>query len=91
MANTTSPKIILIAASEQHREEIYNIRYNVYAEELHQHSANPVGQLKDELDLVNNYIVAEYDKKVIGVISITSPASKKYSVDKYFNRSTPIF
>ncbi|MEO7119619.1 MAG: histidinol-phosphate transaminase, partial [Ginsengibacter sp.] len=73
--------------SEQHREEIYNIRYNVYAEELHQHSANPVGQLKDDLDLANNYIVAEYNKKVLGFISITSPASKKYSVDKYFNRS----
>ncbi|MEP7251610.1 MAG: aminotransferase class I/II-fold pyridoxal phosphate-dependent enzyme [Ginsengibacter sp.] len=87
MLDASSPKIILIAASAQHREEIYNIRHSVYAEELHQHSANTVGQLKDDLDLVNNYIVAEYDKKIIGFISITSPASKKYSVDKYFNRS----
>jgi histidinol-phosphate/aromatic aminotransferase/cobyric acid decarboxylase-like protein/N-acyl-L-homoserine lactone synthetase len=87
MLNISSSKIILIAASEKHREDIYIIRHSIYAEELHQHSANPVGQLKDELDLVNNYIVAEYDKKIIGFISITSPASKKYSVDKYFNRS----
>ncbi|HEV8081755.1 MAG TPA: histidinol-phosphate transaminase [Chitinophagaceae bacterium] len=88
MPNASSPKIILIAASEQHREDIYNIRHAVYAGELNQHLVNSSNQLKDDLDLVNNYIVAKYYNQVIGFISITSPASKKYSVDKYFNRSS---
>ena len=87
MLHASYPKRVLIVASSQHKEDIYKIRHSIYAEELRQHAANSVGQLKDVLEPVNNYIVAEYDKQVIRFISITSQASKKYSVDKYFNRS----
>jgi len=80
-------KLILNTASEQDRQEIYNIRHTVYARELDQHSTNSSNQLKDDLDLINHYIIAKYCGQVIGFVSITPPNSKKYSVDKYFNRS----
>ncbi len=88
MSDISKTKPILITASQQDRRLIYNIRHTVYASELNQHAVNPGKQLQDDLDLVNHYIVAKYHNQVIGFISITSPASKKYSVDKYFNRSS---
>ena len=36
MPHVSSPKIILITASEQNREDIYSIRHAVYAGELSQ-------------------------------------------------------
>jgi histidinol-phosphate/aromatic aminotransferase/cobyric acid decarboxylase-like protein len=75
-------------ASEADRKEIYNIRHHVYARELKQHSVNPFYQLTDELDLCNYYIVAKQGIDIVGFISITPPGSKKYSVDKYFARSS---
>jgi histidinol-phosphate/aromatic aminotransferase/cobyric acid decarboxylase-like protein len=69
------------------REAIYRARYEVYAEELGQHTPNDVGQLSDPLDAQNVYIVAHFDKALAGFISITPPAANAYSVDKYFHRS----
>ena len=87
MSIIPSQKLILFVASERDREAIYKIRHNIYAQELNQHTANPTYRLTDELDVENHYIVARYGGQIIGFVSITSPASKKYSVDKYFSRS----
>lgn len=84
-------KLILSVASEQDRRAIYKIRHTIYASELNQYSVNSTNQLTDELDLENHYIVARYCNEIIGFISITSPVSKKYSVDKYFTRSAVPF
>ena len=82
-----SPKLILSIASVQDKQAIYKIRHNIYARELHQHVINTNQQLSDELDVENNYIVARHENEIIGFVSITSPGSIKYSVDKYFSRS----
>ncbi len=87
MPFTATSKVTLSAACEQDRESIYKMRYAIYARELNQHSVNSNNQLTDDLDIINHYIVAKYCNEVIGFVSITSPASKKYSVDKYFDRS----
>jgi len=80
-------QIVLAIASNQDRQKIYTLRHSIYAEELHQHSTNSNQQLSDTLDSENNYIVAKQENEIIGFISITSPNSKKYSVEKYFSRS----
>lgn len=82
------PQFTLSIASVSDRREIYKIRHHVYAKELHQHKANPSCELSDELDAVNQYIVAKQEQNVVGFISITPPTSTKYSVDKYFTRSS---
>lgn len=87
MSITQYPKLILSIASKEDRLEIYKIRHLIYAYELNQHAINSSQQLSDELDAENNYIVAKQGNEIIGFISITSPNSKKYSVDKYFSRS----
>ncbi len=88
MSITTHSKVTLITASGQDRQGVYKMRHEIYAAELSQHSLNLNNQLTDDLDSINHYIVAKYPDRVIGFVSITSPASEKYSVDKYFNRSS---
>ena len=88
MAITSSPKFTLSLASKIDRQEIYKLRHIVYANELKQHKENPSRELRDELDLCNQYIVAKQEQNIVGFISITTPASLKYSVDKYFSRSS---
>ena len=83
--------MILSVATEVDRHAIYKIRHEIYAQELNQHTENSTGQLTDDLDLENHYIVARYDNQIIGFISVTCPNSKTYSVDKYFSRSVVPF
>jgi len=87
MPSISSLKLILCIASDEDKETIYKIRHNIYAAELNQHSLNSSLQLTDELDVENHYIIAKHQNEIIGFISITTPNSKKYSVDKYFSRS----
>lgn len=87
MHSSVNARLVITAANESDRQSIYAIRHSIYAEELGQHKVNETGQLKDDLDLCNHYIVARKHHKVIGFISITSPASGKFSVDRYFDRS----
>ena len=88
MSIIRSRKLILSVAAKEERQTIYEIRHLIYAHELKQHAINPCQQLFDELDEENNYIVAKEGNEIVGFISITSPNSKKYSVDKYFFRSS---
>jgi histidinol-phosphate/aromatic aminotransferase/cobyric acid decarboxylase-like protein len=80
-------KLILTIATNLDRLEIYKIRHLIYAQELNQHEVNSSQQLSDDLDAENKYIVAKEGDEIIGFISITTPNSKKYSVEKYFSRS----
>lgn len=79
--------IILKFGNIEEREEIYRIRYQVYAEELHQHHENKEMKLKDDLDAFNEYIIAKVGNEIAGFISITPP-NGKYSIDKYRARDT---
>ncbi len=87
MLLNSDSRVSLLLASSTDREEIYQIRHTIYALELQQHHPEFAQKLTDELDLSNQYIVAKCHDKVIGFISITTPSSHRYSVDKYFLRS----
>jgi len=77
--------MIAVCAPED-RKQIYAARYEVYALELHQHSANEQRLLRDALDECNEYIVVKQSGELFGFVSITPPGGN-YSVDKYFSRS----
>lgn len=83
---TSVSKISLSIATDSDRKNIYKLRHQVYAKELKQHTLNSAEELKDNLDLCNHYIVARQAGNVVGFVSITSPDSSTYSVDKYFTR-----
>lgn len=74
-------------ATARDREAIYQLRFEVYARELGQHLANVEGRLRDSLDDCNHYLVVKEAGVITGFVSITPPASKAFSVDKYFART----
>ena len=80
------PSIIINIATNQDRERIYQIRHNVYATELKQHSENENGRLSDALDAKNIYFSAKINQELIGFICITPPNNGTYSIDKYIKR-----
>ena len=87
MPQVNLPKLELLVANHADRKQIYQIRHNIYANELNQHHPTNNQELTDQLDQENFYIVAKYQNQLVGFISITTPSSTKYSVDKYFSRT----
>ncbi|MCF8217233.1 MAG: aminotransferase class I/II-fold pyridoxal phosphate-dependent enzyme [Chlorobium sp.] len=83
----TSQNITVRLATRSDRNQIYKIRYQVYAEELGQHQSNVFRKLQDNLDEFNEYVVVKYFDTVIGFVSITPPNDTGYSIDKYVSRS----
>lgn len=79
-------RITIDLATEADRREIYRLRHQVYAAELHQHQENSEGSLTDPLDAHNTYLRASVDGRLAGFVSITPPGSPSYSIDKYFKR-----
>ena len=77
--------ITLAMATEQDMDAILRIRHQFCATELDQHPEKKDGRLTDSLDAFNSYVVAKTGEDVAGFISITSPNSPFYSVDKYFS------
>ena len=75
-------------ASIMDRSTIYRLRHEVYARELGQHQVQTNGELRDEIDAWNVYIVARVEGEIAGFISITPPGNSSYSVEKYFPRET---
>ncbi len=82
----SSGRLHVRMATDQDREVIYRIRHDVYAAELGQHPANQTGRLTDSLDAYNTYIVISEGSDILGFVSITPPAGKKFSIDKYVKR-----
>src|SRR6266849_5057424 len=80
---------VLSLATEADREAIYRLRHEVYARELGQHAATPVGSLRDALDDWNLYLVAKIAGQITGFISLTPPSAGEpnsefhYSIEKY--------
>ncbi len=81
----TKRRITISVATTEQRERIYQIRHDVFADELHQHAPNVIGKLTDQLDAFNTYIVAEIGSELVGFVSITPPG-RNYSIDKYIER-----
>jgi histidinol-phosphate/aromatic aminotransferase/cobyric acid decarboxylase-like protein len=75
-------------ATDVERDDIYQIRHQVYARELGQHPANAATRLRDRLDDGNLYIVAKVAGQMAGFISVTPPRYGRYSIDKYFDRES---
>lgn len=74
-------------ATPDDRRGVYELRYQVYAEELGQHSRNAEGVLRNDLDDFNEYVIALQGGELVGFVSITPPGHARYSLDGYLPRS----
>jgi histidinol-phosphate/aromatic aminotransferase/cobyric acid decarboxylase-like protein len=86
MAREGRHKFRISIAKAEDRSEIYQMRHDVYAQELGQHKPTSEQMLSDSLDSFNEYITARIDGRLAGFISITPPGFGKYSIDKYVAR-----
>jgi histidinol-phosphate/aromatic aminotransferase/cobyric acid decarboxylase-like protein len=82
-----SNRIVLALATSADRNKIYRLRHAVYAAELGQYAINATGELQDNLDGMNSYLVARIGNEIAGFVSITPPNAGGYSIDKYVPRS----
>ncbi len=73
-------------ATPADRQRIYELRHDVYAQELGQHTCNGQGELRDALDAYNEYLVVAQGEELCGFVSITPPGHGQYSLDKYLPR-----
>jgi len=87
VAPVTPARYVIALADASDRDEIARLRHDVYARELGQHAANPLGRLRDALDDYNVMLVARVGGQIAGFISVTPPARGPYSIDKYFVRA----
>ncbi|MFF9221746.1 aminotransferase class I/II-fold pyridoxal phosphate-dependent enzyme [Streptomyces viridosporus] len=73
-------------ATPEDLEWIYELRHQVYAQELGQHAPDPAGRLRDGLDGDNVYLVAAQGAARIGFVSLTPPWLGRYALEKYLVR-----
>src|SRR5439155_470755 len=85
--STGRGRIQVALATESERRMIYEVRHEIYAAEMAQHTRNDRGWLNDSLDEFNTYITATVGNELAGFISVTPPAGGAYSIDKYLQRS----
>ena len=57
-------RITIDLATEADRQEIYRLRHQVYASELHQHQENSDACLSDSLDAHNSYLKASVARAI---------------------------
>lgn len=79
--------INISTAKASDRQIIYNMRHQIYAEELGQHATNDQLTLSDSLDAFNHYLITKDSNHIKGFVSITPPQGSSYSIDKYFSRN----
>jgi histidinol-phosphate/aromatic aminotransferase/cobyric acid decarboxylase-like protein len=91
MSHDGHRKARIAIAEPGDRLRIYEMRHEVYAQELGQHKTNPEHMLSDSLDTFNEYITAHIDGQLAGFISITPPCCDRYSIDKYISRDVMPF
>lgn len=84
-------KKIKISVVEKNKiNELFQLRYKVYVNELSQYNKQSNLILMDDDDIKTTFITATSDNKILGFIGITSPKSPRYSIDKYLSRDNGI-
>src|SRR5438094_6767100 len=59
-----------IASEESELEQIYQLNYRTFVEEIPQHDPNPAGSLVDAFDRENTYIIGLKGGKLVGMIAV---------------------
>lgn len=71
--------IIKIADTPEEKEQILQLNYSTFVEEIPQHSGNSDRMLEDRFDQDNTYIIALLDNKLAGMISVNG--KRPFSLD----------
>ncbi len=71
--------IITIAQSKQEFQQIHNLNYDTFVEEIKQHSSNTSKQLVDQFHSENIYYIAKNKDEIVGMIALRD--KRPFSLD----------
>ncbi|WLD94315.1 aminotransferase class V-fold PLP-dependent enzyme [Alkalihalobacillus sp. AL-G] len=78
--NVTSPLIFKIATDPKEFEQIHQLNYQTFVDEIPQHESNDTGHLIDKFDDENTYIICLNGDKLVGMMAVR--AKRPFSLDK---------
>jgi aspartate aminotransferase-like enzyme/GNAT superfamily N-acetyltransferase len=62
--------IIKVATEEWEFEQIHQLNYRTFVQEIPQHAANPEGRLVDRFHAENRYVIALNGRQLVGMVAI---------------------
>jgi GNAT superfamily N-acetyltransferase len=71
---------IKVASDPDEFDQIHELNYRTFVEEIPQHEANPARRLIDRFHAENTYVVAKQDGRVIGMVCVRE--RRPFSVDQ---------
>ena len=72
--------IVKIAQSTEEFEQIHNLNYETFVNEISQHSSNKSKRLIDQFDSENIYYIAKVNDEIVGMIALRD--KRPFSLDK---------
>jgi aspartate aminotransferase-like enzyme len=79
MSTPISDLVFKIANEDWEFEQIHQLNYRTFVEEIPQHSPNPEGRLVDRFHAENSYVIALQGRKLIGMLALR--AKRPFSLD----------
>ncbi|MYL49852.1 aminotransferase class V-fold PLP-dependent enzyme [Halobacillus litoralis] len=73
------PFIYKVASTEEEYEQIHQLNYATFVEEIPQHNRNESRKLTDQFHNENTYIIAKKEEEVIGMIAVRG--DRPFSID----------
>ncbi|WP_257348429.1 aminotransferase class V-fold PLP-dependent enzyme [Pseudalkalibacillus decolorationis] len=78
--NTTSSLTFKIASEPWEFEQIHQLNYQTFVDEIPQHESNNTGQLIDKFNDENTYIICLNEERLVGMMAVRS--KRPFSLDK---------
>ncbi len=75
--------IVKIADTTEELEQVYQLNYQTFVEEIPQHNSNDDKKLIDKFDSINKYFIVKDQNEVIGMMAINTkrPFSLDYKIE----------
>lgn len=78
--STRSPLIFKFATEDWEFEQIHQLNYRTFAEEIPQHHRNTTQRLVDKFHAENTYLICLCDQKLVGMLAVR--ANRPFSLDQ---------
>lgn len=75
-----SPLVFKFATEDWEFEQVHQLNYRTFVEEIPQHHASATGRLVDKFHAENTYLICLHDQKLVGMLAVRS--NRPFSLDQ---------
>ena len=75
-----SPLVFKFATEDWEFEQVHQLNYRTFVEEIPQHHASATGRLVDKFHAENTYLICLHDQKLVGMLAVR--ANRPFSLDQ---------